>query len=260
MQAFDHPYLRGGFAAMAHRGGWLEPQDVARENSVHAFSRAVELGFRYLEVDVRTTADGELVVFHDSDLDRATDATGRIVEHTWADLAGVRIGGTDPIPRLDELLEQFPDTRFNIDVKEARAVAPLVAAIERAGAARRVCVASFSTARLRAFRAAAPGVCTAVSPRGVAWATHAFGLRRVLSDGGQALQVPVRYPGAPLPLVRPDVVRIAHARGRAVHVWTVNDEASMHHLLDLGVDGLVSDDITTLKRVLLERGLWEGEQ
>jgi glycerophosphoryl diester phosphodiesterase len=92
------------------------------------------------------------------------------------------------------------------------------------------------------------------------WATHAFGLRRLFVDSGAALQIPLRDPGSPLKLVRADVVRLSHATGRVVHVWTVNDEAEMHELIDLGVDGLVSDDITTLKRVLLERGLWEGDR
>ena len=94
----------------------------------------------------------------------------------------------------------------------------------------------------------------------MAWATHAFGLRRLFVDAGAALQIPQHDPGAPLALVRPDVVKLSHKTGRVVHVWTVNDEAEMHRLIDLGIDGLVSDDITTLKRVLLERGLWEGER
>jgi glycerophosphoryl diester phosphodiesterase len=257
VQRADHPYLARRFAAMAHRGGWISPQDAPRENTRYAFRRAVELGYRYLETDVHATADGELVAFHDAVLDRVTDGTGRIAEHSWRDLSGLRIGGVDPIPRFADLLEEFPSACFNVDIKDARAVGPLADVLHRCGAASRVCVGSFSGARLKAFRRAAPDVLTSTSPRAVAWATHAIGLRRLAADPGVALQIPVRHPSSPLTLVRADVVRLAHATGRVVHVWTVNDEAEMHRLIDLGVDGLVSDDITTLKRVATEHGLWE---
>jgi glycerophosphoryl diester phosphodiesterase len=245
---------------MAHRGGWVTPADAPRENTRHAFRRAVELGYRYLETDVHATADGELVAFHDSVLDRVSDGTGRVAEHTWDELAQVRIAGEDPIPRLADLLEEFDTVGFNIDIKTDDAVAPLAATLRRLHATGRVCVGSFSDARLRRFRREAPEVATSTSPRAVAWATHAFGLRRLAVDPGIALQIPVRDERAPLALVRRDVVRLAHATGRVVHVWTVNDEQEMHRLIDLGVDGLVSDDISTLKRVLTDRGLWEGER
>lgn len=260
MPARDYAYLDHRFVAMAHRGGWLTPEDAPRENTAYAFRRAVELGYSYLETDVHTTADGVLLAFHDEVLDRVTDATGPLEAWSWADLTGVRIAGTDPIPRVEDLLEEFPHTRFNIDIKDAGAVQPLVDVLRRLHAEDRVCVGSFSGARLKAFRRLLPDVATSTTPRAVAWATHAFGLRRLFVDPGAALQIPQRDPGAPLPLVRPDVVELSHKTGRVVHVWTVNDEAEMHRLIDLGIDGLVSDDITTLKRVLLERGLWEGDR
>jgi glycerophosphoryl diester phosphodiesterase len=258
--ARDYAFLDHRFIALAHRGGWLTPEDAPRENTAYAFRRAVELGYRYLETDVRTTSDGELLAFHDSMLDRVTDATGLVGDRSLADLDGVRIGGIDPIPRFADLLEEFADTRFNVDLKDAAAVHPLAEVVQRLHAEDRVCVCSFSGTRLNAFRRLMPDVLTATTPRAVAWATHAFGLRRLFVDSGAAMQIPVRQAGAPLGLVRADVVRLSHATGRVVHVWTVNDEAEMHRLIDLGVDGLVSDDITTLKRVLLERGLWEGER
>jgi len=253
-------FLDHRFVAMAHRGGWLTPSDAKRENTAYAFRRAVELGYGYLETDVHTTADGVLLAFHDDVLDRVTDATGALGAWSWADLAGVRIAGIDPIPRFADLLEEFPTTRFNIDLKDAGSVQPLAEALKRLHAEDRVCVGSFSGPRLKAFRRLLPDVLTATTPRAVVWATHAFGLRRLIVDTGAALQIPQRDPGAPLKLVRRDVVRLSHATGRVVHVWTVNEEAEMHELIDLGVDGLVSDDITMLKRVLLERGLWEGER
>ncbi len=244
---------------MAHRGGWLDPADARGENTLRGFRRAVEFGYRYIETDLRITADGELIVFHDASLDRLTEHSGPVGERTWPELAGVLVGGVDPIPRLSDVLEEFPDTRFNLDLKADRAVQPLVDAIRRMKAAERVCVCSFSDERLAAFRRAAPGVPTAVSPTGAAWATHAFGIRRFRREAGDALQIPVRHRRAPLRLARRDVVRLAHATGRVVHVWTIDDETEMNRLLDIGVDGLISNDLATLKRVLDERGLW-GEE
>jgi len=255
-----HPYLSGRFAAIAHRGGWVEPADAPRENTAYAFGRAVALGFHYLETDVWATADGELVAFHDEALDRVSDGSGRIGDRRWADLARVRVGGIDPLPRLADLLDEFGSACFNVDIKDPAAVAPLARLADRPGVAERLCVGSFSDARLAEFRRLAPGVATSASPRAVALATHGFGLRRLARDPGIALQIPVRDPRTPLRLVRPDVVRLAHDTGRVVHVWTVNDEAEMNRLIDLGVDGLVSDDLTTLRRVLLNRGLWEDER
>lgn len=259
MQRPAHPYLSGRFAAIAHRGGWVDPADAPRENTAYAFGRAVALGYRYLETDVWASADGEVVAFHDQRLDRVSDGSGPLGAQRWADLARVRVGGVDPLPRLADLLEEFGSAWFNVDLKDPAAVAPLACLAGRPGVAERLCVGSFSDARLAEFRRLAPGVATSASPRAVALATHGFGVRRLVRDPGIALQLPVRDARSPLRLVRADVVRLAHATGRVVHVWTVNDEAEMHRLIDLGVDGLVSDDLVTLKRVLLDRGLWEGE-
>lgn len=255
------PYLDRPFIAMAHRGGWIESEDEARENTRYAFSRAVQLGYEYLETDVRTTADGQLVVFHDPLLDRVSDATGPVSERTWADLADVRIAGTDPIARLEDVLEEFPSVRFNLDLKDPRAVEPLAELVRRTGVSDRVCVASFSGARLAAFRRlAGPDIVTAVTPAGVAWYGFVPLLRRLPVDAGQVLQVPARVGRNRVRLVRRDMVAAVHAAGRLVHVWTVDDVAEAERLLDLGVDGLITNRIAPLKELLQARGLWRGTE
>lgn len=246
---------------MAHRGGWLSAEDRSRENTWHAFAQAVAEGYRYIETDVRTTADGLVVAFHDPDLGGVTDAKGNLAGLTYAELADVRVGGSDPIPLLSELLEEFPATRFNVDLKDEASVAAVPPLLDRPGVRERVCVASFSSSRLRRFRRLAPGVLTATTPREVVWYAAGLGFRRWFEFGsGQVLQIPVRVFGERAELVRPDVLAAAHAAGRAVHVWTVDDEAEMNRLIDLGVDGIVTNEIGLLKRVLVERGMWEGKQ
>lgn len=252
---FDHP----GTIAMAHRGFSLD----GLENSMAAFAAAVELGYRYVETDTHATSDGVAVALHDETLDRITDATGRIAQLPWRSVSQARILGREPIPRLDELLHTWPELRLNIDVKTDAAVASTVAAIERAGAHDRVCIGSFSNRRrrevLRRLRrpvATSAGVpagagfrVASALPRGVGQRGVDFSLR-----GVDALQVPVWHHR--VHVVTGPSVAAAHRAGRLVHVWTINDVSQMHELLDLGVDGLISDRADLLKDVLLERGQW----
>jgi glycerophosphoryl diester phosphodiesterase len=144
-----HPYLdHPRPLAIAHRGG----TESAPENTVAAFRAATELGFAYLETDVHLTSDGVLVAFHDDELDRVTDGTGVLAGLPWSEVRQARIGGTEPIPTLDELLEEFPAARFNIDPKSDHVVVALVAALRRRDAVQRVCIGAFSDDRLRRLR------------------------------------------------------------------------------------------------------------
>ncbi|MFE0459323.1 glycerophosphodiester phosphodiesterase [Kitasatospora sp. NPDC058965] len=252
-----HPFLdHRGPLAFAHRGGDLGHP----ENSLAAFAAAVDLGYRYLETDVHATADGVLVAFHDTRLDRVTDRAGAVAELPWRTVREARIGGTEPIPLLTDLLDAFPTARFNIDVKAAPAVQPLVEAVRRTGAWDRVCVGGFSDTRLAAVRAAAgPRLATSLGPREVA-RLRLRSLAGPLLPGrragwaGVCAQVPERHRG--VRVVDRAFVRAAHRLGLQVHVWTVDDPTRIGALLDLGVDGIMADRIDVLKDVLTERGCW----
>ena len=236
--------------AFAHRGGAAHRP----ENSWPAFTHAIGLGYRYLETDVQATADGTLIAFHDRTLDRVTDTTGRISQMPHRDVSKARIGGTEPIPLLEELLTAWPEARFNIDVKDFPAIRPLAEVLARTGAWDRVCIASFSVRRLRAFRQVLDRrICTSLSPFGiVAIRAGADGARlaaRFAASGAACAQVPVR-------VATPRFLRHAHALGLQVHVWTVDDPAVMRRLLDIGADGIMTDDVVALRDVLVERGQW----
>jgi glycerophosphoryl diester phosphodiesterase len=247
---------------MAHRGFSRE----GLENSMAAFRAAVDLGYQHVETDVHTTSDGVLLLFHDDTLDRVTDGRGRVSDLTAAEVAASRIGGREPVPLFDDLLAAFPDARVNLDVKDWGSVRSLAAGIERHGAHDRVLVASFSDRRRRAVLkllsrpvASSAGVVTnglvvLLGPL-LPVALLRLVLRRPLRDV-QALQVPVRH--GVIPVVTSGLIRRAHALGLVVHVWTINEPAEMRRLLDLGVDGIVTDRADLLKQVLQERDEWPG--
>jgi glycerophosphoryl diester phosphodiesterase len=248
--------------ALAHRG--FAPDGA--ENSMAAFRAAVALGYRYLETDVHTTADGALLLFHDDTLDRVTDGNGRIAQLPAAEVAQAKIAGTEPIPRLAELVAEFPDVRLNLDIKDWNSVDTLAAAIEEYHLHDRVLVASFSDRRRRAVlrRLSRPAASSAGMVSNALFVLlgpllPAPLLRRATGRalrGVQALQVPVRY--GPVQVVTAGFVRRAHRQGLHVHVWTINDCDEMRRLLDLGVDGIVTDRADLLKTVLQERGQWES--
>ncbi len=250
---------------MAHRGGALHPDVVGLENTMHAFRTAVGLGYRYLETDVHATKDGEVVAFHDEELERVTGLPGRLTDLPYAEVAGALVGGKEPIPRLVDLLEEFPHARFNVDLKSPEVVDPMVELVVRTGAQERLCIGSFVERVLRRFRrryAARSSVPLATSCGIVAAGLHAFvpaghRLQPLVRDAGLVYQVPVRFRER-VPVVDEAFVARAHAIGRHVHVWTVDDRAEMERLLDLGVDGLITDRTDVLRDVLVERGEWEG--
>ena len=261
-----HPFLDpAGPVVFAHRGGAGE----APENTLEAFEIAVNLGYSYLETDVHRTGDGVLVAFHDDRLDRVTDRIGRIAQLPFAAVraadAGFTFsrdgGSTFPfrgrgirVTTLEEILECWPAARVNIDPKADMCVEPLVALLNRLGAWPRVCIGSFSDRRLHRIRALARGqACTSMGPQAVAFARLAAASGTMRRLGADCIQVPIHH--GPVRIVTRRFVTAAHRAELPVHVWTINDPAAMNDLLDLGVDGIMSDRLELLRDVFTRRGL-----
>jgi glycerophosphoryl diester phosphodiesterase len=264
MTAGDYPFFDAGFLAFAHRGGATYPPNVGRENTRYAFEQAVGLGYRYLETDVHATADGHLVTFHDTRLDRVTDRSGAIADLTLDEVRQARIDGDLHVPTLIELLADFPGVRFNIDAKADAAADLLVQDIHRMEASDRVCLSSFSPRRLRRLRQLLPGVPTAVSSYAIAQLRFIPGLDgaplfgKLLELPGAAVQLPVsyRFAGRDITILTPKLIAAAHRAGKYVHVWTVDTATEMDRLIDLGVDGIFTDRIDILKAVAIRHGVW----
>ena len=264
MTRAHHPYLVGPRPrAFAHRG-WHIGELSGLENSLSAFRRAVDEGYTHLETDVHATADGVLVVHHDATLRRVAGHPGVLGSMVWSDVAGVLLRGREPLPRLEEVLEALPGVRFNVDLKSAATLAPMVRLLERDDVAERVAVASMEEDRLQAVRARfGDRVVTGVAARSAlglrtrsAAGPLGGALRRVLPIHGDLAQLPV-WVGA-LPMVDAAMVRATRRLGIELHVWTVDRPSEMHRLLDLGVDGIMTDRPDVLRDVLTARGEWHG--
>lgn len=248
--------LEGKPLGFAHRGGATED-----ENTLAAFRRAHSMGFAYLETDVRLSSDGVLYALHDPLVDRITDGTGAVADLSSAQLDGLTVHGpaAEPPARFATLLRELPDARWNVDLKAKGSARALVAEVLAAGAQDRVLVASFAAKHRReALR-----LCPVLPGSGGPWLVAAsvfLGpianplLRRASRRGVVALQVPRRQCG--IPVVRRAWLHRVHAAGLQVHVWVVNQEDTMRQLLKLGVDGIMTDELQVLARVLGQHGAW----
>jgi glycerophosphoryl diester phosphodiesterase len=203
---------------------------------------------------VHVTRDGVVVAFHDHRLDRLTDRRGEIEALTIAEVeradAGFHFAGDDgsfpyrgggvQVPRLEQILERFPEARLVIDPKTDRGVAPLAALLDRFAAWERVCVGAFSDVRLARIRRLGRGrACTSMGPGATALAKAASASGRVPRLGADCLQVPIRH--GPVPLVTERFVRAAHRARLPIQVWTIDDAPTMRHLLNLGVDAIITN-------------------
>lgn len=253
---------------MAHRGFSLS----GAENTLTAFQAAWDLGCLWLELDVNTTSDGVVMVFHDGSLDRVTDGSGQVGDHTHAQMMELSVAGGECPLTLAHLLEELPEARFNIDVKDEASVEALAELLERSGGAERVRIASFSDGRRRrtlkhlrdrglgtasssagSLGSALMIICLSLAPR--LWPVVRLLARRWVPPF-QAVQLPMHWRWfAPaligLPVIGPRLrdrrlvterlIERAHAVGVQVHVWTVDEPQDMKALLREGADAIVTN-------------------
>lgn len=249
--SFSAQLARGRVIGFAHRGAAVE----FTENSMAAFRRAYELGFRFLETDIQASRDGTAWVFHDDDLTRLADDSRRLACMRDRDLESIRIRGGHAIPRLSELFEAFPDACFNLDIKSESALGPMARAIAAQNMQQRVLIGSFSDSRIRRLNRLLGGnICRGIGTWNALRLYAGFRMHLPQRFSAGVAQLPISYRG--IRLITPRSIAYAHRLGLRVHVWTVNDRPAMHSLFDMGVDGIMSDDPALLKQVMQERGIW----
>lgn len=243
-----HPYLKQpGISISAHRGGSLE----APENTIESFKYAIEVGSAYIETDVQLSADGIPFIFHDDDLNRLLGKDLIFNNLHSEEINQLRLFEVYQIPTLKEVLKKFPDTFFQIDVKTDEVALPAMEIINELDAFNRICIASFSSKRLKLVKENYPKTCLSMGPNEILKLLLAsFGLykKRVQGD---CLQIPIYHYG--IKLVTKRFIKFVQSLGLKIHVWTINDENTMQKLIDLGVDGIITDRPKLLKEVLTRK-------
>lgn len=240
-----HPYLnQAGVAISAHRGG----SEEAPENTLESFRYAIEVGSSYIETDVQLSADGIPYIFHDDDLSRLLNMDVTFNSLHSNQIEELKLFGSYQIPKLETALTQFPNALFQIDLKTDEVALPAMKVIESLNAFDRICIASFSSNRLQKVRKEFPETCFSMGPNEILnLLLSSFGLynKKVFGD---CLQVPIYQYG--IKLVTRRFVKYVQSIGLKIHVWTINDVKTMEKLIDLDVDGIITDRPKLLKEVL----------
>jgi glycerophosphoryl diester phosphodiesterase len=239
---------------MAHRGG----MGLWPENTLYAFERAAAMGVEVMEIDVRQSSDGEIVVIHDETVDNVSNGNGAVAELDLQELKSldfaydfIKDGGEKPelrgsgitITTLKELFQRLQGSYFNIDIKvnSAGFVRDVLELVRSEGMMERVVIGSFYGNIVNLVNSEAPEFITSASAT-EAWVMfllNKVGLGRLHQPSGVAYQVPATHKG--MVVVTPSFVRSAHSAGQEVHVWTVDDPSEMRRLLEMGVDGIVTN-------------------
>jgi len=229
-------YLRyKGLEVLAHRGGAEE----SFENTIESFGYSISLGCKFIETDVQVSSDGIPYIFHDNDLNRISNISSNFDSLSSSEIDKLLIFENHKIPRLEDVLNNFPDTSFQIDFKSDEVVAPALEVITKTKSNDRVCIASFNSKRLEKIRNQHPYLCISMGPNEVfKTLLSSFGLYRN-SIPGDCIQVPIRYYG--IRIVTKRFVNFLKSRGLKVMVWTINDVETFKYLIDLKVDGIITD-------------------
>jgi len=224
-----------GLTVLAHRGG----ADESFENTLESFDYSKNLGCKFIETDVQVSADGIPYIFHDDDLKRILNISSRFDSLSSQEIDKLKIFDQYKIPKLEEALNEFPDISFQIDFKTDEVVAPALDVIKKTKSFERICVASFNSERLKRVRSTYPDLCISMGPNEVIKTLiSSFGLYKGAIDG-DCLQIPIRYYG--VRVVTKRFVKYLKSKGLKIMVWTINDVKTFEYLIELKVDGIITD-------------------
>ena len=232
-------FLDSEFQGFVHRGD----TSIFLENTIEAFQSAVSLGYLYLETDLRETSDGKIITFHDPNLKRITGANITISETKFSDIRMRRLPSRETIPTIDELLEEFPDSFFNMDLKVNQIEEKVLKKINSHNALERVCLGSFNSKVIKKINSLEPKILTSMGISQVIM--YKFFQKKNIS---KLIQIPTRWNG--IKVITKKFIDRLHNDGLKVHVWTVNKETEMQSLIDLGVDGIMTDNASGLIKVM----------
>ena len=250
-QSFLEYMNSSNIVPIAHRGASL----VAAENSLESFRKAFDLGYRVIETDIHSSKDGTAYIFHDKSLERLTGENLKISDLKDVDIDSLKVNKSSIIPRLSNVFEEFPEGLFNLDAKTWQATIPITNTIKKMGCSSRVCIGSFNDKRIDAIiRELGLETCHSMGTSNVIkfYLGAQLGIEQHFT--AQCIQLPVEQFG--ISLVTQTILRHARKLGIKIHFWTINNSALMQKLLELDVDGIMTDDCALLKKIMEEKHKW----
>ena len=238
-------YQSKPFVALSHRGNSYKHV----ENSFEAFKSVVDMGFEYIETDLRKTLDNEIVTFHDKDLKRLFNIDLKVENLTFAELNKFFLAKNCNLLTLKEALINFPETKFNIDLKSKEVIQETIKIVKELKAFERVCFASFNSSHTDEVLTDSPSAVVSMGMKDVAY----FKFLNYLRKDSKILQVPLSWKG--LNILNSKLIKKAKDKDLFVHVWTINDRESITKLMDMGVHGIVTDKPELIMEIMKEKNL-----
>ena len=239
-----HSFLKSKFQGFVHRG------DTSSyiENTLEAFKSAETLGYKYIETDLRETKDGKIITFHDANIKRITGSNITINRSSLSDIRMRRLPKNETIPTIDEVLEELPDSYFNMDLKVSNMEEKVLKKIKSHNALDRICLGSFNSKTIKKINVLEPKIITSM------------GLAQVvkykffnIKSNSKLIQIPVSWNG--IKVITKGFIEKLHNDNLKVHVWTINKENEMQSLIDMGVDGIMTDNAIGLMNVMKKNNL-----
>ena len=239
-----HSFLKSKFQGFVHRG------DASSyiENTLEAFKSAETLGYKYIETDLRETKDGKIITFHDANIKRITGSNITINRSSLSDIRMRRLPKNETIPTIDEVLEELPDSYFNIDLKVYNMEEKVLKKIKSHHALDRICLGSFNSKTIKKINVLEPKIITSM------------GLAQVvkykffnIKSNSKLIQIPISWNG--IKVITKRFIEKLHNDNFKVHVWTINKEKEMQRLIDMGVDGIMTDNAIGLMNAMKKNSL-----
>lgn len=239
-----HSFLKSKFQGFVHRG------DTSSyiENTLEAFKSAETLGYKYIETDLRETKDGKIITFHDANIKRITGSNITINRSSLSDIRMRRLPKNETIPTIDEVLEELPDSYFNMDLKVSNMEEKVLKKIKSHNALDRICLGSFNSKTIKKINVLEPKIITSM------------GLAQVvkykffnIKSNSKLIQIPISWNG--IKVITKRFIEKLHNDNFKVHVWTINKEKEMQRLIDMGVDGIMTDNAIGLMNAMKKNSL-----
>ena len=233
------------FIGLSHRGN----SKKFIENSFEAFNSVIQMGYKYIETDLRMTKDNEVIAFHDQDLKRLFNLDAQVKDLTFNEIAILFREKNCSLLTLEDALKKFPEIHFNIDLKVKEVIQDSIKVVENLNAFNRVCFASFHSSHTKKILQHNQNAIVSMGMKDVAL----FKFFKFKNEKIKIIQIPLKWKG--IKVLTRNLIQKADKSNLLVHVWTVNDRKTINYLIDLGVNGIVTDEPELLMKIMKERDL-----